>query len=263
MVETDPSRLERIGIPSVEAINVAKVTTSEDIDLPLAPSQEKKPWFLNPLGMAQDVFVQAFTKVARALLTNMYKDMGDRMNAKGGGEFLRAIQSAENCTVCDTVVLGDRNSLITIQRAAELALESGDALGVLSRLQQVNGAEMEQLEAKVRKELKEQRGDDAAELEESEVTVAVMEGLKEDTEFRTRLFAKLEQEVPEFTQAFLKERDYLMSEAIRRELDRPEVKNVVGVIGLAHVPGMEKHFEAVFANEPAPLIQEMATAVEN
>lgn len=255
MVETDPTRLERIGIPSMADIGVDRISTCEDIDLPLTP-KEDKPWFLNPLGVAQDVFVQAFTKVARALLTNMYNDMGDRMNAKGGGEFLRAIRCAENCTACDTVVLGDRDSLVTISRAAELAIESGDALGVLGRLQDVNSEEMRALEQKVRAELKEERGD---ELEESEITVAIMEGLKADKDFRTRMFAKLEQDVPEFTQAFLKERDYLMSESIRRELERAEVKNVVGVVGLAHVPGMEKHFQAVFANQPAPLVQELDT----
>lgn len=262
MVETDESRLERIGIPTLGDIKVTNVVTSEDIELPVSAlsSKPETPWFLNPLGMAKDVFVQAFTKVARALLTNMYNDMGDRMNAKGGGEFLRAIQCAENCTACDTVILGDRNSLITISRAAELALESGDPMGVLGRLQQVNGEEMEKLETKIKAELKEKHGDD---LDDSEVTVAIMEGLKADTEFRTRLFSKLEQEVPEFTQAFLKERDYLMSESIRRELERPEVKSVVGVVGLAHVPGMEKHFEAVFSNQPAPLAHDLAAVIDN
>lgn len=53
-----------------------------------------------------------------------------------------------------------------------------------------------------------------------------------------------------------------MSESIRRELERrpDEVKTVVGVVGLAHVPGMEKHFETVFADQPAPLVQDIATA---
>jgi pheromone shutdown protein TraB len=48
----------------------------------------------------------------------------------------------------------------------------------------------------------------------------------------------LEVQVPEFTQAFLKERDYIMAQAIRRELLDANVKQVVGVVGLAHVPGM-------------------------
>jgi pheromone shutdown protein TraB len=261
MIEIDPSRLERLGFDSADDIKVAKVTDSEDIELPMAPRKTEN----GLMGMAQKAFVGVFSQGARLFLTQMYKSLENGMDQKAGGEFLQAIYSAENCTVCDTVILGDRNSVTTIQRVAELAIESGDFMGVLNRLQAVNKGEMEKLEPIVRKELlqqKGQEGNDDFELDEVELTTAIMETLKEDEQFRTRLFARLEQDVPEFTQAFLKERDYLMSESIRRELDRrpEEVKTVVGVVGLAHVPGMTKHFKTVFANEPAPLVQEIANA---
>jgi len=256
MVEMDKSRLERIGIDSINNINVNRVTTSDDIELPMLPPINR-PNRLS--GIFQRIFIQIFTQIARTLLTNMYDAMGDQMNAKGGGEFLRAIQSAENCTVCDTVILGDRNSLVTIQRAAELALESGDFIGVAKRLQNVNNNEMDELEKKVREELLQEKGDNSLLLDESEVTTALMEKLKDDKKFRLRLFSKLERHVPEFTQAFLKERDYLMSESVLRELERSEVVGVVGVVGLAHVPGMEKHFRSVFAGKPAPLIENLAS----
>lgn len=259
MIEIDPSRLERLGFDSADDIKVTKVTDSEDIELPIAPQKTND----GLKGLAQKAFVGIFSQVARAFLTQMYKSMENGLDQKAGGEFLQAIQSAENCTVCDTVILGDRNSLTTIQRVAELAIESGDFIGVLNRLQGVNTEEMNKLEPQVRIELlkqKGQEGNDDYELDEMELTTALMETLKEDTQFRTRLFSKLEQDVPEFTQAFLKERDYVMSESIRRELERrpEEVKTIVGVVGLAHLPGMEKHFKTVFANEPAPLVQEIA-----
>ena len=255
MVEMDKSRLERIGIDSINNINVNRVTTSDDIELPIVQTNNRPQGLV---GIAQGVFIQIFTQIARALLTNMYDNIGEQMNAKGGGEFLRAIQSAENCTVCDTVILGDRNSMVTIQRAAELALESGDFMGVANRLQNVNAEEMQKMEIKVRKELLQEKDND--DLDETVVTKAVMEKLKEDKEFRTRLFSKLEENVPEFTQAFLKERDYLMCESIICELERSpeENKNVVGVVGLAHVLGMEKHFRSVFDGKPAPLIEDQA-----
>mmetsp|Transcript_11340 Transcript_11340/g.24026 ORF Transcript_11340/g.24026 Transcript_11340/m.24026 type:complete len:371 (-) Transcript_11340:374-1486(-) len=261
MIEIDPSRLERLGFDSADDIKVAKVTDSEDIELPMAPKNTDG----GLVGMAQKAFIGVFSQAARAFLTQMYKSLENDMDQKAGGEFLRAVESAENCDVCDTVILGDRNSVTTIQRVAELAIESGDFLGVLNRLQGVNKEEMDKLEPKVREELlkqKGQEGNDDYELDETELTTAMMETLKEDKSFRTRLFSKLEQDVPEFTQAFLKERDYLMSESIRRELERrpDEVKTVVGVVGLAHVPGMEKHFETVFADQPAPLVQDIATA---
>jgi pheromone shutdown protein TraB len=273
MVEMDKSRLERIGIDSINNINVNRVTTSDDIELPIVQTNNRPQGLV---GIAQGVFIQIFTQIARALLTNMYDNIGEQMNAIGGyvcvcicvcmyvcvcGEFLRAIQSAENCTVCDTVILGDRNSMVTIQRAAELALESGDFMGVANRLQNVNAEEMGKMEIKVRKELlQEKDNDDNDDLDEIVVTKAVMEKLKEDKEFRTRLFSKLEENVPEFTQAFLKERDYLMCESIICELERSpeENKNVVGVVGLAHVLGMEKHFRSVFDGKPAPLIEDQA-----
>ena len=259
MIEIDPSRLERLGFDSSDDIQVAKVTDSEDIELPIAPLKAKG----GIMGMAQNAFVGVFSQAARLFLTQMYKSLENDMDQKAGGEFLQAVRSAEDCDVCDTVILGDRNSVTTIQRVAELAIESGDFMGVLNRLSGVNKEEMDKLEPQVRKELlrqKGQEGNDDFELDEVELTTAIMETLKEDKQFRTRLFSKLEQDVPEFTQAFLKERDYLMSESIRRELElRPEeVKTVVGVVGLAHVPGMEKHFKTVFADEPAPLVQDIA-----
>jgi pheromone shutdown protein TraB len=74
-----------------------------------------------------------------------------------------------------------------------------------------------------------------------EFNVAMVERMKTDTQFRNRLFSRLEQEVPEFTQSFLVERDYIMAEVIRRETD---AKHVVAVVGLAHVPGMAENLRA-------------------
>ena len=261
MIEIDPSRLERLGIAGESQIKIDIITNSEDIELPMA--QQKLNNGL--MGMAQKAFVNVFSQLARASLTQMYKSLETNMDQKAGGEFLRAVQSAENCTACDTLILGDRNSIATIQRVAELAIENGDFWGVLSRLESVNEEEMNKLQPKVRKELLRQKGqedNENYELDEAELTTGMMEMLKADTQFRTRLFANLEQSVPEFTQAFLKERDYLMSESILRELDlRPtEIKTAIGVVGLAHVPGMEKHFQAIFADRPAPLVQELSNA---
>jgi pheromone shutdown protein TraB len=187
---------------------------------------------------------------------NMSKDIIGNENGSGG-EFLVAIRAAKACPSCHTLVLGDRSSLTTIRRAALLAMKSGDPLGVLNRLQQSNAEEMEQLETRVRNDLMMAKANNKSEVDQSEVQLAMMETLKVDTQFRNRLFLKLEQQVPEFTQAFLKERDHSMSESIRRELDllsssstststtissssnSKTVQHVVGVVGLAHVPGME------------------------
>ena len=64
----------------------------------------------------------------------------------------------------------------------------------------------------------EKRGDVDDDIDQGDLTVAMMEALKQDNSFRNNLFRQLEQEVPEFTQAFLKERDYIMSESIRQQV---------------------------------------------
>ena len=81
MVEMDKSRLERIGIDSINNINVNRVTTSDDIELPIVQTNNRPQGLV---GIAQGVFIQIFTQIARALLTNMYDNIGEQMNTKGG-----------------------------------------------------------------------------------------------------------------------------------------------------------------------------------
>ena len=257
MVELDPTRLHRIGIESMDKIQVERVVTSDDIALPTTTEPiQFNVW--NPFQILQGAIVEAFTLVSRSLLTGMYKDMSKEIT-KGadedasGGEFLVAIRAAEECENCHTVVLGDRSSVTTIRRAAFLAMKSGDPLGVLGRLQEANADEMKQLEQRVKDELQANN----SKVEQADINVAMMEALKEDSQFRERLFQKLESEVPEFTMAFLKERDYIMSESIRREvMGERKIQHVVGVVGLGHVTGMERNLLAMFSNQDVPLLLE-------
>ena len=120
MIELDPTRLERIGIKSIESIqkNIPNVVASGDtIVLPKEftkdnPLSFKVPFFLQPI---QNAIVEAITLLSRKLLTGMYNDMSKEMNNNnddsedesddedviGGGEFLAAIRSAEKCTNCN------------------------------------------------------------------------------------------------------------------------------------------------------------------
>ena len=235
LVELDASRLERIGIDGKESMGKLQVVTVEDIQPPQLPDDVDyvKPWF-QPF---QDVFLNIFTDLARKFLTNMYDDMGEEMGGlKGGGEFLEAINAAKADPKCQRLVLGDRDSLATIRRAAELALRTGNPLKVLSRLNSVSEEEMGQLEQEVR----EREGMEGA--SDGEINVAVVEALKSDPNMRQRLFERLELEVPEFARAFLTERDYIMAEAIRRESSKG-ASHVVAVVGAAHVPGMAKNLQ--------------------
>mmetsp|Transcript_10957 Transcript_10957/g.22938 ORF Transcript_10957/g.22938 Transcript_10957/m.22938 type:complete len:201 (-) Transcript_10957:68-670(-) len=181
----------------------------------------------------------------------MYEDMGKSMgdDVIGGGEFLAAIDAAKALEEEGgggggggspaKIVLADRDSLSTIRRAAELALRTGDPFGVLSALNDANRSEMDGMERKVRARL----GEGA---EEAEVTAELIEAIKSDAKFRAGLFERLEAEVPVFTRAFLEERDYIMSEAVRREEGS---RRAVAVVGLAHVPGIERNLRAAFGIE--------------
>mmetsp|Transcript_7974 Transcript_7974/g.17298 ORF Transcript_7974/g.17298 Transcript_7974/m.17298 type:complete len:412 (+) Transcript_7974:70-1305(+) len=262
MVELDPSRLPRIGIENIGDISVKNVVSADDIELPNNKStNNNNNKSNNPLQkLLQKTVIEAFTRIARALLTNMYNDMSKSMDQgiSGGGEFQAAISAAEACPNCNTLVLGDRSSLETIRRAATLAIEGGDVFGVLDRLQKANEEEMTKLSEKVQQKLEEEKKSNGIDgpVEDGEVQVAMIEALKEDSGFRDRLFEKLERDVPEFTTTFLKERDYIMSESIRRELVQEGNDVVVGVVGLGHVPGMEKNLNAMFGNEKVPLLVE-------
>lgn len=239
VVELDEARLERFGIGMEdlrENPETLQVITVEDIQPPLMAEEVNyvQPWF-QPL---QDVFLNIFTTVVRKLLTNMYDDMGASMGGlKGGGEFLEAIDAARTNPKCQRLVLGDRNSMATIRRAAELALRSGNPLEVLDRLSSVSQEEMGQLEDEVRERESMEGASDG------DIQVAVVEALKEDPHMRQRLFERLEVEVPAFARALLTERDYIMAEAIRRETCQGAV-HVVAVVGAAHVPGMAKNLRS-------------------
>ena len=248
MVELDVTRLKRIGIKSTDELGLP-FATADDIQVPLQDDDKlalaNRPWWIP----AQDFLLDGFTQVTRKLLTGMYNDMGSNMSDDdddddmvGGGEFLAAINAAKMVPSCEKIVLGDRDSLVTLRRAAELAVRSGDPLGVLSRLQEANEAEMEPLQKRVFDSAPDNQKDN-----EAYMATAMIEALKQDTEIRNRIFSRLEQEVPEFTRAFLTERDYIMAETIQREISRG-AKHVVAVVGLAHVPGISRNLESAWKN---------------
>ena len=239
-VELDEKRIERIGFQSIADIGIPEIVTAADIQLPetMDGTQQQKPWWQLPQFFITDMALNAVAQVTRQLLTGFYDETSEQVDSKAGGEFLAAIEACKKNNI-GRLVLADRESTETIKRTAKLALESGDIFDFMNRLEQVNEEELSGLKEKVVAGLSEEEKND-----EGKVTVAMMEALKADTGFRTRLFDRLEQEVPEFTTAFVKERDYIMSEAIRRELDRGD-SHVVAVVGLAHVRGMKKNLEGM------------------
>ena len=240
LIELDPARLERIGLTEEDL--GANVCAVDNVIPPLLlddlEAMQNRPWWS---GLAE-FCLDRVAEFARGYLTDMYTEMGKGMGKDGligGGEFLAAINAVkcndEYCNTCTKIVLGDRNSIATIRRAAELAIRSGNPLDTLRRLASINQEELDEMQEKLRHEL-EEKGADPGEL-----GIAIVETLKSDSALRNRIFERLEQEVPEFTRAFVTERDYIMAEAIRREID---ARHIVAVVGLAHLPGISATLQA-------------------
>jgi len=244
-VELDENRLQRIGFSSFADIGIETVVTASDIEVPSNNNSNKpnEPWWKLPQVVGRDLALNLIAQTARKMLTGMYDGASQTLGNKAGGEFLAAIEACKKYNV-QKLVLADQDSTETIKRTAALALDSGDFFGFLSRLEQVNEEELSVLKARVMNDIldEDQKNDEAA------FTMAMMEELKADTSFRTRLFDRLEKEVPEFTTTFVKERDYIMSEAIRREVVDNGAKHVVGVVGLAHVDGMKNNLQEIFSS---------------
>lgn len=239
-VELDEKRLKRIGFSSIRDLGIEEVVTAADIQIPDDHDDEMENVTIwkYPQTIFNDWGLWIVSQLARRLLTGMYNSASKGVGNEAGAEFIAAIEACKKYGIT-RLVLADQESFKTIQRTAKLAFATGDFAGFVTRLERANEEEMEKFGEAVLNDLPD-RNDEAAAL------VAMMEALKADTNFRMRLFDRLEQEVPEFTTAFVKERDYIMSEAIRRELERG-ANHVVGVVGLAHVNGIKKNLEEMLA----------------
>lgn len=271
LVELDEKRLPRIGfqggvadlqLPCVAAVpqEILDACPAAPEDVAYQQSSSQQPWWQAAQNLVQEGLVQAFTVVARKVLTSMYDDKGNNMGGqKGGGEFLAAIQAAQNVSTSSSstdsrrpieIILGDRDSVETIRRAATLAMRSGKPWQVLERFRAVSNEEM----SRIYDTVVQQQG---LEQEEDEVVIntAVMEALKSNPALRQDIFDRLQSEVPQFARAVLWERDFIMAEGMRRQaLHRLLVENsndndpsspllVVAVVGAAHVPGMVQHLK--------------------
>lgn len=236
MVELDTTRLDRVGFNDLDL--GIPFSTADGIVYPLdeddlSASKQKQWW--SPF---QVLLLNIISKVGRMLLTDMYNELEKEMDLKGGGEFVAAINAAKKIPECKKVVLGDRDSVTTLRRAAELVLRSGDPMGILYRLLKVNEEEMSALEKEVMNDVSDKDTED-------DITVMLIEKLKSSTEMRTRYFSRLQEEVPELERAFVEERDFIMAEALRREVIEGS-RNICAVVGLAHVPGIAQNLRRLF-----------------
>ena len=250
VVELDRSRLENLDLD--ETSFAVPFGTSEGIRPPrsdddvadAARAAAGDGWWWRP---ARALAVRAAARGARAALTSQYRAFGARMGGlRPGGEFAEAIAAANELGA--RCVLADRDSVATIERVLELLLRSGDPLGALGRLQRLSDEELEPLKQRVlakRAEEAAAAGDAADDEEAPEVIVAVVEEMKRSPAVRERIMARWRDEVPEIARALLAERDFIMAEAVRRELANG-AGNMCVVVGAGHLPGLQQNLEAMW-----------------
>eukprot|EP00746_Dinoflagellata_sp_MGD_P150444 gnl/MRDRNA2_/MRDRNA2_82317_c0_seq4.p1 gnl/MRDRNA2_/MRDRNA2_82317_c0~~gnl/MRDRNA2_/MRDRNA2_82317_c0_seq4.p1 ORF type:complete len:200 (+),score=43.23 gnl/MRDRNA2_/MRDRNA2_82317_c0_seq4:73-672(+) len=164
-----------------------------------------------------------------------------------GGEFEVAMEAAKAIPSVQRIVLGDRDSVLTHRREAELLLRSDRAPDVMRLLMAAGKKEFDLLEDKVRQEMpgcSEARIQKAMteRLIEESLKAAMVKRIKSEPDLRIDILQEYGRETPEFLHAFIKERDYIMAEAILREQKRG-AKHVVAVVGAGHLPGIVTNLE--------------------
>ena len=288
MVEVDASRLERLGL--AERDFAVPFRTSDGIDPPPraddledAAARSRAPWWR---FAARDAALDTFAAGARGLLNAMYDDIAtdtdaDAEGLRPGGEFAAAIAAANAARPPVPVVLGDRDSRATLRRVGELALRGGDPGGLLPRMYAISAETLAPVREAVAAKATaaaaaaadgatpaagDGEGDDVVNIgtvTEGEEFSMLVEEIKRRGDVRAQLVTRMEAEVPEIARAMLGERDFIMAEAIRRELPASSTDDgaavpapaepgrplVVGVVGAAHLAGIQRNLERAWQEE--------------
>jgi pheromone shutdown protein TraB len=151
------------------------------------------------------------------LLAAFYSAL-NQMGFDSGQEFIVALQEAKALNA--NIVLGDQPIDITLQRLQQ-ALAVSDLSKMFSPPDSMNEVEIEVAQAL--------NSGSKAEL------AGAVELLKQRSQVR-ELVAVMKQQLPEVYQALLAERDSYMANSLRNSPGQ----RIVGVVGIAHMDGIEK-----------------------
>ena len=233
MLELDPARAGKL----MERSNGAVLSTSEPAPNS-SPSSSRAPMFgVGQLAgrLLKGDMQEAGSQAIGVGLSSLYKQM-DSLGFQSGGEFVAAVEEADR--IGATIVLGDRDARETIGRLR-------DAIGELLRNPpQPTGAEPPAA-------LIAAAGGPQAEMTKDSINT-MMSTLKQRQTLR-ELTAYLKSEVPPLYQALIAERDEFMAQSLMKAEARGGAQNIVAVVGLAHVDGIEAAvLRAQGANRPKP-----------
>ena len=219
-VELDAKRV-KMGMKNSDDNSVDAVKRkSEELDPAAALPKKPSPFDLKARA------VQAGSQAVGKLISGLYKKL-ESQGFSAGEEFVIAIKEGLALSPPATIILGDRDVDITLQRLTE-ALSKTD-------IKQLFAAEdLTSFEAKLPDNVKSQL-DAGQDLSKEQMTVFV-ETLKQKETVK-QLMNRLKATSPEVYMAMVGERDVYMANGLNQ---LSNIKCTVAVMGLAHVDGVER-----------------------
>lgn len=228
MIELDPKRIGRVDsqqqlteagfiLPPGTAMGSVSALSPE------APPQERTA-SLSPLAGMFDVFRRVREAAGGILvgkvLQSFYKSV-ENLGFEAGGEFKAAVEEGRACGA--RILLGDRDVDITLQHLA-LAFQSTDPRALerlASRVEETNQRSLGPIDESIFRE-KAQLAQYVEQMKQRSVLSNILSAVRE--------------EAPAIYAALIGERDAFMAESVASA----GAKVLVGVVGIAHVAGIEK-----------------------
>jgi len=240
MIELDAKRIGRVddgrtlqelGFDIPEQQKVALLPNIVDNKYDAETRVIKRDNLLVRTSKAVGTMVMASIKQAAGALLGkalgQFYDSVEKLGFTAGGEFKAAVEEAKRCNA--TVLLGDQDVDVTLQRlAAALSQVDSKQLNILlDKLSQVE----KELGLSLPNEF------DIANKEEISTFVEQMKQKRSVN----KLLSVIKMEVPAIYNALIGDRDLYMA---RSMISSPGT-NMVGIVGIAHIAGIERNLEEV------------------
>ena len=246
-------------------------TTTTNVIMSTPNVAPKSPNASNPFDV-QSKLVNAGSKVVGNSVKSMYSKL-ESEGFKAGDEF--ALSVREGLAIGATIVLGDRDVEVTLQRLTR-ALTKTDIRRLLSTDSEIEKSMESLLPEGMKNQLKQPSNRVGGEVDGNNMSVTSMgmddvsiskqdfntfvETMKAKDNVRN-IMSALQKTAPEIYEAMVAERDEYMGRGLDElgiNLKYGSTQNTVAVVGMAHVDGIEKYLSAKGWTEmtyPCPTIR--------
>jgi len=239
MIELDKKRVGKVNEgKTLKELGFAVPQDQEEGPIVVDGKAGRKNLFMQVVDSVRDSFTSSVQGAAGAVLgkaLGQFYNSVEKLGFTAGGEFKAAVEEAR--TSGATVLLGDRNVDVTLQRLAS-AISSVDGDRFTALMEKMAAAE-DELGLKL-----DAPGPDGVKKEDLAVFV---EGMKQKDSVN-KLMGIIRSDVPEIYNALIGERDLYMANS----LNGAASQSLMAVVGLAHVNGIEGYLKG-FGFQPLAL----------